>query len=68
MYQTMVSLEEILSKQYFFRIDNSYLVNVSHIEKINEKTLYWEQRTPISKHKREEFVNSLVYKQICLIT
>lgn len=46
MYQTMVSLEGILSKQYFFRIDNSYLVNVSHIEKINEESLYRKQRTP----------------------
>lgn len=62
-HQTMVSLEEILSKQYFFRIHNSYLVNVSHIEKINGGRLFiGNKELPISRHRREEFLNSVVYK------
>ncbi len=62
-HQTMTSLEEIFSKQHFFRIHNSYLVNVSHIDKVSGGRLFiGEKELPISRHRREEFLNSTVYK------
>lgn len=62
-HQTMSSLEEILSKQFFFRIHNSYLVNINHIEKINGLRLFiGGKELPISRHRKEEFLNSVVYK------
>lgn len=62
-HQTMISLEEVLSKQHFFRIHNSYLVNITHINKINGGRLYiGDKELPISRHRREEFLNSVVYK------
>lgn len=64
-HQTMTSLEEILSRQSFFRIHNSYLVNVSHIEKISgARLLIGEKELPISRHRREEFLNSVVIKRL----
>lgn len=64
-HQTMTSLEEILSKDYFFRIHNSYLVNVSQIEMINGGRLFINgNELPISKHRKEAFLNSVVYKNL----
>lgn len=64
-HQTMTSLEEILPKDYFFRIHNSYLVNVSQIEKINGGRLFVNgNELPISKHRKEAFLNSVVYKNL----
>lgn len=64
-HQTMVSLEEILPKDSFFRIHNSFLVNVKHIDKISGGRLFvGGQELPISKHKKEAFLNSVVYKNL----
>lgn len=64
-HQTMGSLEEILPKDYFFRIHNSYLVNVSRIDKINGGRLFVNgNELPISKHRKEAFLNSVVYKNL----
>lgn len=64
-HQTMASLEEILPKDCFFRIHNSYLVNVSQIDKINGGRLFINgNELPISKHRKEAFLNSIVYKNL----
>lgn len=34
-HQTMASLEDVLPKDYFFRIHRSYLINTTHIEQIS---------------------------------
>ena len=60
-HQTMTSLEETLPKDCFFRIHNSYSVNVNKIDKINAGRLFInEQEIPISKHRKEAFLNSIV--------
>lgn len=64
-HQTMISLEEILPKDYFFRIHNSFLVNVSRIDKINGGRLFINGfELPISRHRRAEFLDSIVYKNL----
>lgn len=64
-HQTMVSLEEILPKDHFFRVHNSYLVNVGQIDKINGGRLFVNgNEIPISKHRKEAFLNWVVYKNL----
>ena len=64
-HQTMASLEGILPNDYFFRIHNSFLVNVSQIETISGGRLFINgKELPISKHRKEEFLNSIVYKNL----
>jgi len=64
-HQTMASLEEMLPKDSFFRIHNSYLVNVNQIDKINGGRLFVNgNELPISKHRKEAFLNSIVYKNL----
>lgn len=62
-HQTMITLEEIFSNLSFFRIHNSYLVNIRHIEKVNGGRLFIEgKELPISRNRREEFLSKVVYK------
>ncbi|MEJ5056527.1 LytR/AlgR family response regulator transcription factor [Sphingobacterium sp. MYb382] len=62
-HQTMTSLAETLPKDSFFRIHNSYLVNINHIDKINGGRLFVNgTELPISKHRKDEFLNAVVYK------
>jgi DNA-binding LytR/AlgR family response regulator len=64
-HQTMTSLEEILPKDHFFRIHNSYLVNVCQIEKISGGRLFVNgNELPISKHRKDMFLNSVVYRNL----
>lgn len=64
-HQTMTSLEEVLPKERFFRIHNSYLINVSRIDKINGGRLFINgNELPISKHRKEAFLNSVVYRNL----
>ena len=64
-HQTMASLEEILPKDYFFRIHRSYLINISHIHKISGGQVYINGSTlPIAKPKREELLNTVVYRNL----
>jgi len=64
-HQTMSSLVDMLPKEDFFRIHNSYLVNINHIDRINGGRLYIkENELPISKHRKEEFMNTVVYKKL----
>lgn len=64
-HQTMTSLEEILSKDSFFRIHRSFLVNVAYIESIAGGRLFIDgKELPISKPRREELMKMVVYKNL----
>jgi DNA-binding LytR/AlgR family response regulator len=64
-HQTMTSLEEFLPKDSFFRIHQSYLVNISYINIISGGRLYIEgNELPISKHRKEDLLNTVVYKNL----
>lgn len=64
-HQTMTSLEDMLPKEVFFRIHKSYLVNTSHIETISGGCLYVNgKELPVSKYRREDLMNSVVYKNL----
>lgn len=64
-HQTMASLEEILPKDIFFRIHKSYLVNTTHIETVAGGRLFIEgKEIPISKHRKEDFLNAVIYKKL----
>jgi len=64
-HQTMVSLEEVLPKDAFFRIHRSFLVNISYIDSICGSRLFINgKELPISKQRREELLNTVVYKNL----
>lgn len=64
-HQTMASLEEILPKDYFFRIHRSYLINISHIHKISGgEVIINGTNLPIAKPRREDLLNTVVYKNL----
>lgn len=64
-HQTMSSLEEMLPKDFFFRIHNSYLVNIGRIDSISGGRLFIHGRElPISKHRKDDFLHSVVYKKL----
>lgn len=64
-HQTMTSLEEMLPKDYFFRIHRSYLVNISHIHKISGGQVNINGTyLPIAKPRREELLDTVVYKNL----
>lgn len=64
-HQTMISLEEILPKDSFFRIHRSFLVNMAHIESIAGGRLFINgKELPISKPRREELMKTVVYKNL----
>lgn len=64
-HQTMISLEEMLPKDSFFRIHRSFLVNIAYIESIAGGRLFINgKELPISKPRREELMNTVVYKNL----
>ncbi len=64
-HQTMASLEEMLPKERFYRVHNSFLVNVGRIESISGGRLsVGGKELPLSKHRKEEFLQSVVYKNL----
>lgn len=64
-HQTMVSLEEILPKDVFFRIHRSFLVNIAYIESVAGGRLFINGRElPVSKSRREELMDTVVYKNL----
>nr|WP_250714354.1 LytTR family DNA-binding domain-containing protein [Bacteroides fragilis] len=64
-HQTMLSLESLLPKDTFFRIHKSYLVNTTHIDTVSGGRLFIEgKEIPISKNKKEDFLNAVIYKQL----
>ncbi len=64
-HQTMISLEEMLPKDSFFRIHRSFLVNIAYIESIVGGRLFMNgKELPISKPRREKLMNTVVYKNL----
>ena len=64
-HQTMASLEDMLPAERFYRVHNSYLVNVGRIESISGGRLSVAGREiPLSKHRKEDFMRSVVYKNL----
>jgi DNA-binding LytR/AlgR family response regulator len=64
-HQTMTSLEDMLPAERFYRVHNSYLVNVSRIESISGGRLSVAgKEIPLSKHRKEDFMRSVVYKNL----
>ena len=64
-HQTMLALEEALPSNHFFRSHKSYLVNVNHIDIITGGRVYiQEQELPISRTKREELLQNVVFKKL----
>lgn len=56
--------EIVLSDDMFFRIHNSYIINVSHIKNINKKAGYYCEMIngdllPIAKRRYQSFINFL---------
>jgi DNA-binding LytR/AlgR family response regulator len=64
-HQTMVSMEESLPKDRFYRVHNSFIVNVGCIEQISGgKLMVGGKEIPLSKHRKEDFLHSVVYKNL----
>jgi len=64
-HQTMISLEEILPKEHFFRIHNSYLINIKQIDRVSGGRLFINgKELPISKYRKDDFLNAVVYKNL----
>ncbi|RYY38091.1 MAG: response regulator transcription factor [Sphingobacteriaceae bacterium] len=61
-HQTMVSLEEMLPKDSFFRIHQSYLINTRKIDAISGGRVFIDgKQLPISRHRKEELLKTVVY-------
>lgn len=63
--QTISSLEDMLPKEFFFRIHKSFLVNVTKIESINGGRIYiGKHDLPISRHRKNDLLNTVVFKNL----
>ncbi|WP_316820737.1 LytTR family DNA-binding domain-containing protein [Pedobacter gandavensis] len=64
-HQTLVSLEEILPAEHFFRIHKSYLVNISKIDVVSGGRIFiGDHELPISRHRREDILKEIVYNKL----
>lgn len=64
-HQTMSSLEEMLPKEFFFKIHRSFLVNITHIDSIaGGWLLIGGNELPIAKKRKEELLKTVVYKNL----
>lgn len=63
--QTITSLEGMLSKDDFFRVHKSYLVNINHIDSIEGGRIYiGKHELPISRHRKNDLLNTVVFKSL----
>lgn len=61
-HQTMASLEEMLPKDSFFRIHQSYLINTHKIDAISGgRVLIGGKQLPVSRHRKEDLLKTVVY-------
>jgi DNA-binding LytR/AlgR family response regulator len=61
-HQTMISLEEMLPKDSFFRIHQSYLINTHKIDAISGGRVFIDgKQLPISRHRKEDLLKTVVY-------
>lgn len=64
-HQTMISLEETLPGDNFFRIHKSYLINISHIDSVSGGRIYINgNELPISRNRREDLLKEVVYTKL----
>lgn len=64
-HQTMTAIEDILPKEYFFRIHKSFLVNISQIELINGgRIIINGNELPVSRMRREDLLDTIVYRNL----
>lgn len=64
-HQTMKAIEESLPSDHFFRIHKSYLINITHIDMISGGRLFINKiELPISRIRKEELLNQVVYKKL----
>ena len=64
-HQTMISLEETLPAEIFFRIHKSFLINITHIDSVSGGRLFIKgQELPISRTRREALLKEVVYKNL----
>lgn len=64
-HQTMVSIEEILPKEAFFRVHKSFLVNIYHIDSISGGRVFvGDHELPLSRHRKNDLLQSVVYKNL----
>lgn len=64
-HQTMISLEEMLPDDMFFRIHRSFLVNLSHIETISGGRIVINgKELPVAFARKEELLKTVVYKKL----
>ncbi|WP_298740632.1 LytTR family DNA-binding domain-containing protein [uncultured Chitinophaga sp.] len=61
-HQTMSSLEEMLPKDSFFRIHQSYLINTHKIDAISGGRVFINgKQLPLSRHRKEALLKAVVY-------
>lgn len=61
-HQTMISLEEMLPKDSFFRIHQSYLINTHKIDAISGGRVFIDgKQLPISRHRKDALLKAVVY-------
>ncbi|MCW3116693.1 MAG: DNA-binding response regulator [Chitinophagaceae bacterium] len=64
-HQTMISLEEMLPKDSFFRIHQSYLINTHKIDAISGGRVFIDgKQLPISRHRKEDLLKTVVYMKL----
>ncbi|MDH6306382.1 DNA-binding LytR/AlgR family response regulator [Parabacteroides sp. PF5-5] len=64
-HQTMISLEEMLPKNMFFRIHRSFLVNLSHIDTISGgRIIIAGKELPLASARKDELLKTVVYKKL----
>lgn len=64
-HQTMISLEQMLPGNIFFRIHRSYIVNVNHIDSVSGNRIFInDKELPISVAKRDNFYSTVVYNNL----
>lgn len=64
-HQTMISLEEMLPEDFFFRTHRSYLVNISHIESVSGNRLFVNgNELPIAAAKRDKLYRHVVFRNL----
>src|ERR1044072_1338351 len=64
-HQTMISLEEMLPKDSFFRVHQSYLINTHKIDAISGGRVFIDgKQLPISRHRKEALLKAVVYSKL----
>lgn len=64
-HQTMISLEQMLPDNTFFRIHRSYIVNVNYIDSVSGNRIFInDKELPLSTAKRDVFYSNVVYNRL----